>query len=108
MLEPVMLKTGTFRDGNPRYRLTEPLTFRDVTVPIGFESDLCTTFFFGLSKLIVKPDYRPARAASFVHDYLLATNDRRANDYFSEILKLNGVPRWKHWLMITFVRWWTV
>jgi hypothetical protein len=108
MIVPTLTDTGRKRDGAPIWMLTEPLTYKDVTVPAGFETDLATSFCLGISSLIARPGDKRIWAAAAVHDYCLATNHPKANDYFSEILRLNGVTPWRRWLMVTFVRWWTV
>jgi hypothetical protein len=99
---------GKFRDGkHPIYRLTQPLTYKELTAPAGFETDLATRFMF--SAIIAPPKDKRIWAAAAIHDYSINQNRLDiGNDYFSEILKINRVPLWRRWLMVTFVRWWTV
>lgn len=68
--------TGSYRNGNPLYIITEEFTyvvdsldnpFTEITVPAGFITDLASVPF-PLSK-IFKPDGRWAKAA-VIHDYL--------------------------------------
>ena len=105
--QPELKRDGKLRNGAPRYRNLAPFRYMDVEVPIDFESDLFTKFF-GSSIVVDSAVWRDAKAAPLVHDYCINQNHPRANDYFSELLKIYKVPAWRRWLIVTFVRWWTV
>lgn len=107
-LLPMMEKTGRTRDGTPIYRLTEPFTYKDLTVPAGFETDVATRFFFGLSSIVADPGDMRIWAAAVIHDYGINQNHPKRDQYFAEILKINGVGAFRRWLMVTFIKWWSV
>lgn len=69
-----------------RYRLIRPVTYKDVTVPIGYETDgISYKFrFFGIFLNKFDPLYIKA---VIVHDYLTDLGQWvKANRYFEELL----------------------
>ena len=69
-----------------RYRLIRPITYKDVTVPIGYETDgISYKFrFFGIFLNKFDPLYIKA---VIVHDYLTDLGQwDKANRYFEELL----------------------
>lgn len=107
MITVSLEKIDKTRDGHPMYRVTEPLTYKDLTVPVGFETDLATRFAF--SALIARPNDERIWAAAVVHDYGINQNNHPKRDqYFAEILKINGVGWLRRWLIVTFIKLWSV
>ena len=79
------------------YRLLEPLTYEDLTVPAGFESDGASVprFFW---RIVFPPGDTKALRAAFLHDYIYRTHPAgwtkaQADDLFRKILIEDGVSR---------------
>ena len=69
-----------------KYKLTKEMTYKDVTVPVGFETDGISYKFRLIGIFINKFDPRYIEAV-IVHDYLTDLGDwERANRYFEEML----------------------
>ena len=90
------------------YTLREPIHYRELTVPVGFESDGASVprFFW---RLVFPPGDVQALRAAFLHDFIYRTHpegwDRaKADDLFYEVLVADGVPKWRAWLAWSGVR----
>lgn len=82
-----------------RIKTYAPIKYKEVTVPVGYVSD-------GLTKLVNKYSPNCLRAA-LVHDFICETRclPRKTGDqYFLEILKLDGVKWFKRNRMYYAVR----
>lgn len=89
-----------------RYRVVEPLRYRELTVPAGYVTDLASIPRV-LWPIVGSPyDPRFAKAAT-VHDYLYSTKQvprEEADKELKTLLRLAGVPRWKCQAMYLAVR----
>ena len=79
------------------YRLLEPLTYRDLTVPVGFESDGASVprFFW---RVVFPPGDTKALRAAMLHDYIYRTHPAgwtksAADELFRKLLIEDGVSR---------------
>lgn len=103
---------GKRRDGAGMFRIHKPFTYEIgslgsgnvVTVPAGFDTDLCSVP--RLARPFIMQAGSPGKAA-ILHDWLLSTKDPRANNIFSEALRVAGVTGFTHWLLVAAVRAWT-
>lgn len=89
-------------------RLVEPLTYLDITVPAGFESDGASVprLFW---RLVFPPTDTTALRAAVIHDWIYRTHPAgwtraAADDLFYDLLIEDGVPRWRAWLAWSGVR----
>lgn len=81
------------------YRLLEPLTYEDLTVPVGFESDGASVprFFW---RVVFPPGDPRALRAAFLHDWIYRTHPEgwgreAADKLFRRVLLEDGVPRYR-------------
>lgn len=75
------------------YKLIRPITYKDVTVPIGYETDGISYKFrlFGIFLNKFDPLYIKA---VIVHDYLTDKNQwEKANKYFEELLPNTAIAK---------------
>jgi len=105
VLEPIVLK---WIGGAAPWSLVAPLTHEDgpnqICVPIGFKTDLASVprLFWAL----IPPHGRYIRAA-IIHDYLYIhkpVSRSIADRIFLDLMRRDGVPRWKRWIMYSAVR----
>ena len=104
--------TDRFQGGRRFYRLTRDLTYDvgkegsslSVTVPKGFETDLCS--IPALGRVIFSPD-GPEATAGALHDFLYREGlvSRFMADWiFREALKVLGIPTWRRAIIFCAVR----
>jgi len=79
------------------YRLLEPITYKDLTVPAGFESDGASVprFFW---RSVFPPGDSKALYAAFVHDYIYRTHPEgwtkhMADKAFLDLLIQGGIRK---------------
>lgn len=79
------------------YRLLEPLTYENLTVPEGFESDGASVprFFW---RIVFPPGDNRALRAAFLHDYIYRTHPAgwtkaAADELFRKLLIEDGISR---------------
>jgi len=91
--------------GGRTWRLAWPLTWRSMTVPAGFITDLASTPRWVGPLLPPIGAYAPA---AVIHDWLYATptggSRRDADRAFLAAMREAGVPRWQRWLLYVGVR----
>lgn len=86
------------------YELTEPLSYGDIHLPIGFLTDYASTPPFTWPIFPPRGKYDPA---SLVHDWLYKNSigtRKEADDIFLECMILLDVPVWKRRTMYRAVR----
>lgn len=95
----------TPQSGN-RYRVNKPVTYKDITVPIGYVTngaDIPRIFWMLLPPN--RSDYLPA---VIVHDYMCDNNMRmKGNQYFEEILAELGVSTFDRLALVNAVNLYT-
>jgi hypothetical protein len=106
------------RDGNGLFRLDEDFWAEDevhgpITVRAGYVTDFAS--IPRLARWLIPTTGRSAKAA-VLHDWVLAmgvtepTREQRswAHGIFDRALRSAGCPSWRRWLMVRFVRLWSV
>ena len=90
------------------YTLLEPLSYGDLTVPAGFESDGASVprFFW---RIVFPPGEPGALRAAFLHDFIYRTHPagwtrKQADELFRELLIDDGVSRFSAGLAYWGVR----
>lgn len=90
------------REGRQLYRLLSPFRFRDLQVPAGFITDLCSKPQIVLS-LLGDNEQMP----SVPHDYAYNTHcmsRAEADAMLYDACLLSGVPKWRAWAIYLGVR----
>ena len=86
-----------------KYKLLQPITYKDVTVPAGYRTngaDVPRVFWS-----FCPPNTSDILPAVIVHDYLCYLEAyKKADDYFEEILILLKIRPWKVKILVHSVR----
>jgi len=90
------------------YTLREPLYYREMVVPVGFESDGASVPRF-CWRLVFPPGDPLALRAAFLHDFIYRTHPAgwtraQADALFRDVLIADGVPKWRAYLAWSGVR----
>lgn len=108
--KPLILETlSTTRRGRGEFLVYMPFAYDigylgscdTVTVPAGYNTDLCSIPFFARPFIpLAGPYAKPA----LIHDWMVDMGDPRAHDVFDEALRVAGIDPVRRWILATSVR----
>jgi len=87
---------------NHRYRTVTDITYKDIRVPAGYETDGAS-----IPRILwwfIPPNESTIMPAVIVHDYMCHIKQYHKGDrYFKEILNLLNISKFKIWYLVTGV-----